>query len=234
MEEFQIKFREVDRKKIVDAAKESLWKPEGKEALNYLRQKRNFSDQVINQFDLGYCPLSINHQLKGRIITPIKDSYGELIAISTRHLDENHSSRFWHESFDKGSYLYGLYYAKKAIIKHKKAILVEGEFDVIALHSEGFKMTVGPCCSAFTLSQSSLLLRYCSVLYIAFDGDNSGKKSIKKVLEAYDKYYLSAFDIKYIPVHFPFNEDPNEYMNKNGKQKFKELLIKSRKDFLKI
>ena len=80
------KFSEVQRLKIVQAAKRSLRKPEGLKALNYLKECRGFSDKVIEKFEFGYCPYEINHQLRGRIISPIYDAYANLIAVSTRHL----------------------------------------------------------------------------------------------------------------------------------------------------
>ena len=130
-------FSEMERKKIVEAAKITIRKPEGKKALDYLLNERKFSNEVIDKFDIGYCPPDINHEVRGRIITPIYDPYGELVAISTRHLDRNNKHRFLHESFEKGFYLYGLYYAKKNIQRTNKVIVVEGECDVSSLHSFG-------------------------------------------------------------------------------------------------
>ena len=223
-------FREVDRKKIILAAKASLRQPEGKEALNYLKNKRQFSDEVIDRFDFGYCPLNINHQLRGRIITPIYDHHNSLIAISTRYIDKKRQNRFWHESFDKSYYIYGLNIAKSSIMKHNKAVLVEGEFDVALLHSKGLSLAVGVCGSSFTLFQASLLSRYCSDVFVVFDGDESGKKSIKRTMDLYKKYNLIAYKINYIPVFLPQNEDPDEYVRRQGMKKFKELLKKSREE----
>ena len=224
------KFREKDRALIVQLAKKSLKTDEGKEALAYLKNERNFSDEAIDKFNIGYCPLSIDHQLRGRIITPLYDAHDNLIVLTTRHLDEKHSSRFWHESFDKGSFLYGLNCAKYYILKYKKAILVEGEFDVIALHSEGFKMTIGVCGSALTFFQSALLFRYCSEVYIMFDGDTSGKRSIERIMKMYDKYDLDGYKVKYIPVYLPDNKDPNDCI-KEGKEKMKNYLIQAKKNY---
>ena len=225
------KYPEIDRLKIVKGAKKTLVSPAGKTALDYLKNERKFSDEIIDQFDFGYCPINVDHELRGRIITPIYDQYYQLIAISTRHLNKDHHSRFWHESFDKGSYLYGLYYAKDTIIKTGKAILVEGEFDVASLHSFNFKMSIGVCGNAFTLSQVSLLARYCSLVYIMFDGDESGKKAIRRVLELYKKNNLEAYKIKYIPVYLPFNKDPDEYLRTEGRENFKNQLIKAKEEY---
>ena len=70
----EAKFSELERLKIVQAAKTSLMKSQGEEALDYLMNERGFSKEVISQFELGYCPPSVNHKLRGRIISPI---YGD-------------------------------------------------------------------------------------------------------------------------------------------------------------
>ena len=208
--------------------KRSLRKEEGQKALHHLKNERGFSDKIIDQFDFGYCPEDKNHPLRGKIITPIYDTFRNIVAISSRHLDKNHPYRFWHESFDKGSYLYGLLYAKEHILKCKKTILVEGEFDVAALHSVGFRMTVGLCGSAFTISQVALLTRYCSDIYIMFDGDESGKRSTDRAMQKYKKYRLNNYGINFYTVYLPNKMDPDEYIREMGKDKLKELLKKSK------
>lgn len=227
------KFSEINRKKIVQVAKKSLRDVVGQKALKYLKDERCLTDSVIEKFDFGYCPFNINHQLKGRIITPIYDAYGELVALSTKslYIKKGDKFHFWHESFDKSFYLYGLYYARDSIIKHQKAILVEGEFDVIALHSNGFNMTVGMCGSAFTLYQSSLLSRYCSDIYLVFDGDEGGDTAYKQAYKMYEDYNLKSFGLNYISVMMPKGQDPDKYIRGNGRKKFKELLANAKEEY---
>lgn len=216
-------FLEWEREKIVLAAKKSLRQEEGIKALQYLKEERGFTDEIIDKFNFGYCPEKINHQVRGRIISPIYETYGDLIALSTRHLDKNNSMKFWHESFDKGMYLYGLYYAKDFMFKTKKAIIVEGEFDVAYFHSKGFKMTVGVCGSAFTLFQISLLSRYCSEIYLIFDGDEAGRISTKRSLNIFKEYNLSNYGLNFIPIYLPQGKDPDEYLREIG---FNEMINK--------
>ena len=216
------KFSELEREKILKASVITMQNPEGKIAFDYLINERKLSNKVIEQFEVGYCPQDVNHRLRGRIITPIYDAYKNLIALSTRHLDKSHSKRFWHESFEKSLYLYGLSYAKKFITKYNRVILVEGEFDVMALHSNGFPMTIGMCGSALTLFQIALLSKYCSYFYLLFDGDAAGKKSTKRAMEDYEKYYLKSYNIHFIPIYLPDNMDPDDTIKKYGKEKLKK------------
>jgi DNA primase len=214
----------------VTLAQRDLRSPVGKQALSYLTTERGFTDEVIDRFGVGFCPLNSPHQLCGRIITPIYDTFGELVALSTRHIDRNHSLRFWHETFDKGSYLYGLHLAKDEILRTGKVIIVEGEFDVIAYHSRGFKMTVGLCGKAFTLFQIGLLSRYCSEFYLMLDGDVSGRSALKRMMEMFDKEGLAAYGLRFVPVYLPKDVDPDEFLYSAGSQGVREKLIQSRDD----
>ena len=225
-------YSETQRIKIVQVAKNSLKKEEGKIALNDLRENRKISDKIIDDFDFGYCPTDYDTQLGGRIITPFYDTYGDLLVITTRHLDRTLKGvdRFWHETFDKGSYLYGLHYAKQNILKYKKAIVVEGEMDVAVLHSNDFSITVGVCGSAFTLSQASLLARYCSEVYFLFDGDDPGKLAAERVLKLYNDNGFDAYGIKYIPVYLPPETDPDEFVITNGRDALKDLMIRAKQN----
>ena len=213
------------------AAKESLRSPKGKKALDYLREVRKFSDFVIDKFDMGYCPLEVDHELRGRIITPIYDTYGEMVAISTRHLNKSHNKRFWHESFDKGYYLYGLNQAKGSIRKYNKVIVVEGEFDALAFHTYGFTMTVACSGSAFTLFQVALLSRFCTNFYLMFDGDVAGKQAIKRAMDMHDKYCLGAYGLNFYPVYLPESTDPDEFLFSVGSHGVRDKLKTSRDEF---
>lgn len=180
---------------------------------------------------MGYCPPSSGHQLRGRIITPIYDPSDGLVALSTRHLDPDHPNRFWHEVFDKGSYLYGLPQAKYTIQSVNKAIIVEGEFDVIALHMMGFKMTVGVCGSALTLFQIGLLSRYCSEIYLLFDADDAGKEAMRRADVMYKREALEGYGIQFFSVRMPKGMDPDEFVFTNGRDALKERLIESKEKY---
>jgi DNA primase catalytic core len=222
-------FREVDRRKIVELAKKSLWSKEGKEVFSYLKNERGFSEAVIDEFDFGFCPSRINHQLRGRIITPIYDVHNTLIALSTRSFYKGRS--FWHETFAKKMHFYGLNFAKNNILKFKKVIIVEGEFDVASLHTAGFKVSVGLCGSSFTLSHAVLLARYCSDVYFVFDGDKAGDNARKGAMEIYNKYNLEAHGIRYIPINLPDEIDPNDYIKDYGASELKKLLVVAKEEY---
>lgn len=243
---------EVDRKKLIKLASDTLWNdnsPDVRKVLHYLRTERGLSDSVLKKFQVGYVPLRVRFKisdaviLAGRIITPIFDSYGSPVAISTRTLDKN----FWHEAFDKSFHLYGLNFAKKEILRTRKAVVVEGEFDVMYSHSEGVPITVGVCGSAMTPFHANLLARYCDEVYLVFDGDagkykqgryieGSGQKAAKRALSINENLGTGSFGsladgripmalgMRFIPVYLPIGEDPDDYIKKRGTDSYINLL----------
>ncbi|MFW6015238.1 MAG: toprim domain-containing protein [bacterium] len=233
MKEWRKQFPEIERQKIVGAAKNSLLnKKEGRKALDYLIDKRGLNKEVIDRYNIGYCPSFIEHQLRGRIITPIYNVYGKLIALSTRHLNENAPNRFWHETFDKSYNIYGLYQAKERIIKNKKVLLVEGEIDNLCYQSHGIDITISACGSSFSLFQIALLSRYCSEIFVMFDGDDAGEKALDRIVnKIYNKYFLESYGIHIIPIRLPQNYDPDEYLLENGAKEVIKLLKKAKQDY---
>jgi DNA primase len=235
------KLNDAERVKIVENAKLEI--KNHKDVVEYLKSnKRHFTDEgidfIVKEFSVGYMPEGVYnlygdfHEFSGRIILPIYDQYNELIALSSRDWRENAYMKFFHESFPKTRYLYGLNVAKESIIKNKRAILVEGEFDVQYLHYRGIKETAGIMSSNLHLYQISLLCRYCKDIYIVFDGDNSGKKSKDKIVnKSISMKMFSMYDINIIPVILPDKMDPDDFVFNNGVKEFNNLLEKSKKDF---
>lgn len=205
----------------------------GKKALDYLHNERGLSDETISDFQIGYCPEKAKHQLAGRIITPICDAFGEVVAISTRRMEKDHSFRFWHEQYEKGFYVYGLHLAKRHIIKYRKAILVEGEFDVACLHSQGIKMTIGLCGSALSSFQASMILRYCSIIYLLFDPDRGGRSATQRAMNLYkliSPMVSSSNPIMFVPVILPDGLDPDDFVKQHGKKALADLMKKSQEE----
>jgi len=192
---------------------------------------RKISDSILDEFNVGYCPPEVPHQICGRIITPIYDVNNNLIALSTRHLDKDHPCRFWHESFDKGSYLYALNHAKYDIRIKNKVVLVEGEFDAMVLHTYGFKMTVGVLGKSLTLFQIALLARYCSEFYFLFDGDQAGRNGTERVMKLYKDNKIKSYGIKFIPVFLPEGNDPDDFLLREGPTSLKNKLSESRENY---
>lgn len=226
----RLKFPESERPKILAVSQRDLWSPQGEQALAYLRNERHLSDEVIKEFQIGYCPRHAHHELAGRIIMPLFDPYGEIVAFTSRDPEAPKKYQHWHESFDKGSYLYGLNKAKRSIRKWDKAIIVEGQFDVACMHSYGFDMTVGVLGTSLSIMHISQLSRYCSELYLLFDPDDSGQKSVTRALEMYHQYCLSMYGMHFIPVSIP--ADPDDFVVEHGQQALISLMKQQKEKVL--
>jgi len=203
---------------------------EGKIAFDYLTKERKISPAVLDMLEVGFCPLNTNHPLKGRIIYPIRDTYGELLAVSTRYIYKTDKPKFWHESFEKGSVLYNFHNIlldKNKKTNNSKYLVVEGELDVAVLLSHGFKYVVGICGSTFTFCQARLLAGRTSAIFIMLDGDIAGRNGIKRAMKIYDKKGLKSYGIEFIPVMLPEEMDPDEYIHTYGKQKLLNMLQES-------
>ena len=231
---------ELERQKVKKLAIETLSSTEGKEALDYLKLKRGFSVNVIDNFGLGYVPSHVNnlygdpHEFAGRIVLPIHDPYGELVALSSRDWRENAYSKFFHEQYIKSNYLYALDVAKDHIIKSNQAIIVEGEFDVMKMHSIGIRRAVGMLGSSLSIKQISLLSRYCQEIFLVFDGDEAGRTSMERAMKLNVKYGLKQYyDILIIPVAMPNNLDPDDFIKTEGKVSLINLFKKSKIDIMK-
>mgnify|MGYP000856876680 FL=1 len=223
-----------------------------KEALNYLK-KRNLSKNTIKRFGLGYAPArwdGIKNYLtkkgykeedlekagligkkrdntgyydkfRNRIMFPIIDTRGRVIGFGGRVLDDSMPKYLNSRDtlvFVKGDNLYGLNYIKRTS-SLKRLILVEGYMDVISLYNYGIDYAVASLGTAFTPNQAKLLKRYNKELYICYDSDKAGIKATMKALNILDKE-----GIKPRVILLPKDQDPDDYIGKNGLEAFESLI----------
>lgn len=159
--------------------------------------------------------------LSGRITFPIFSPDGKVIAFGGRVLDDSTPKYInsWETAlFRKGRILYGFHLAKKDIMEEKKAIIVEGYMDLIALHSAGIKNTVATLGTALTDEHLRLLKRYCEEIYLAFDSDSPGMSAALRASPLIEEAGLRA---KVILI--PEGYDPDTFVREKGKEAFEEL-----------
>ena len=159
--------------------------------------------------------------LSGRITFPIFSPDGKVIAFGGRVLDDSTPKYInsWETAlFRKGRILYGFHLAKKDIMEEKKAIIVEGYMDLIALHSAGIKNTVATLGTALTDEHLRLLKRYCEEIYLAFDSDSPGMSAALRASPLIEEAGLRA---KVILI--PEGYDPDTFLREKGKEAFEEL-----------
>lgn len=162
--------------------------------------------------------------MAGRIIMPLFDASGNIVAFTTRNPWAPKEFQHWHESFDKTNYLYGLHLAKQAMRRTDEAIIVEGQFDVTYSHTAELDNTVGLCGSAFTIMHAAILSRYCSFFYLILDPDQSGDNGVARAIEMYHQYCLRGHGIYFIPIKLPDGLDPDEFLYQRGKNALTQIM----------
>ncbi len=162
-------------------------------------------------------------RFRNRIIFPIFNSRGEVLAFGGRIIDDEINQPKYLNSpdtmvYDKSDNLYGLNWAKYPMRKEDDAIIMEGYTDVLTAHIYNIKNTVASLGTSLTQKQARLLKRYVSKVYIAYDSDTAGAKATLRGLDILKKEGLNLRVIK-----LPEDTDPDDYLKEKGKNAFLEL-----------
>ena len=220
-----LKKRNLSKKEVVDFK------------IGYVPQSPNFFEKIKSKFDekaiidtgLFYFDEKKNHyveRFKDRIIFPINSITGQPIALGGRTIKENNYLAKYINSpetpfFKKGSNLYNLDYARKLSNKVEYIYLVEGYMDVVSLYSKGVENVVANLGTSLTDRQISVLNQFYDDLIICFDGDESGYKAALRAAENLIKELKPEKQISFL--FLPDKEDPDSFVNKNGKDYFIEF-----------
>ncbi len=191
--------------------------------------KPKFNKKIIIDTGLFYFDERKNHyveRFKDRIIFPINSITGQPIALGGRTIKENNYLAKYINSpetpfFKKGSNLYNLDYARKLSNKAEYVYLVEGYMDVVSLNSKGIENVVANLGTSLTDRQVSVLNQFYDDLIICFDGDESGYKAALRAAENLIKELKPEKQISFL--FLPDKEDPDSFVNKNGKDYFIEF-----------
>lgn len=226
---------------------------EGKWARDYLLG-RGLSVSTIKHFGLGAAPDSwdalINHlkskgytieemlaanvigksnrgsyydRFRRRVMFPIINIRGNVVGFSGRAMpgEDKQGGKYVNTSdtsvYKKSNNLFGMNFAKNHCAE--RIILVEGNMDVISLHQAGFKNAVAPLGTAFTEEQANLLARYTKEVLLTMDADEAGQKAIRRASEILEKTGL-----KTRVISIPDGKDPDEFIKKNGPDRFRALI----------
>ncbi len=167
---------------------------------------------------------------RNRIIFPIIDTSGNVIAFGGRVMDDS-KPKYLNSSdtvvFRKGKNLFALNYAKEALlgniksdfVKSGEIILCEGYMDVIAMHQAGFTNAVATLGTAITSEHARVVARYAKTAFLAYDSDDAGKKAADKAMTL-----LNEVGVETKIIRMEGAKDPDEYIKKFGPQAFSKLL----------
>lgn len=192
--------------------------------LSHLR-KQGFSAEHIKVSGLVYFGESGSHDFfRDRLMFPIFDLQGKVVAFGGRTFSSLKNVPKYINSpdsaiFKKGELSYGLNIAKNFIMQKGYSIIVEGYFDAIMCHQNGFGNAVAPLGTALTAGHLKKLKRFSSKVLLIFDGDSAGISAARRALETVCSEGITAK-----VVMLSEGEDPDTFLRKHGEEKFRKYI----------
>ncbi|AMY01844.1 DNA primase [Mesorhizobium ciceri] len=167
---------------------------------------------------------------RDRIMFPIPDSRGKIIAFGGRALQPDALAKYMNspdtELFHKGNVLYNFARARKALAKGGTVIAVEGYMDVIALAQAGFENVVAPLGTALTENQLELLWRMAPEPMLCFDGDKAGLKAAWRAADMALPSVQAGRSARFVLL--PEGKDPDDLVKAEGPDAFRSVLAEAR------
>jgi DNA primase len=189
------------------------------------QREKVLSSGLIIQPDDGREPYD---RFRGRVMFPIHDLKGNVIAFGGRVLGDG-QPKYLNSSdtsvFHKGQILYNFAQAQRHVTKDQPLIVVEGYFDVIALHQAGFKAAVAPLGTALTEEQLALLWKRNTQPLFCFDGDSAGLSAAFRAAKRALPLLTSEKTLRF--CYLPKGEDPDSFLKTYGKEAFVNVLNSS-------
>lgn len=177
---------------------------------------------------------SLYDAFRNRLMFPIQDQIGRIIAFGARRIDEADEPKYLNslESalFDKSGSLYGLHQASRAIQQRRIAIITEGYTDTIACHQAGVTNVVATLGTALTPRHASVLRRICDTVVLLFDGDDAGQRAADRAVEV---FFAEDLDVRIATLSSVTDaKDPDELLKRDGGRELLERAIQSAADLL--
>jgi DNA primase len=171
-------------------------------------------------------------RFKGRVMFPIHNLSGRVIGFGGRIIKKDEKAAKYvnspeSEVYHKSQVLYGIFFAKKAIVHHDNCYLTEGYTDVISLHQAGIENVVASSGTSLTTEQIRLISRYTKNITVLYDADPAG---IKASLRGIDMILEEGLNVKV--VLFPKGEDPDSFSRTHSSSEVYDYLTANAKDFI--
>ena len=173
-------------------------------------------------------------RFRGRVMFPVHSLSGKVVAFGGRILKKDDKMAKYvnspeSEIYHKGNELYGIYFAKQAIVKQDRCFLVEGYTDVISMHQCGIENVVASSGTSLTLGQIRLIHRFTENITVIYDGDAAG---IKASIRGIDLLLEEGLNIKVLLL--PDGEDPDSFAKKTNASEFIEFIAEKSTDFIRF
>ena len=204
------------------------WAPDGRNILKQALTGEGFPEPMLVEAGLLIKPEDGGDsydRFRGRVIFPIADRRGRVIAFGGRALGDIQPKYLNSPEtplFNKGRLLYALDKARQAVRDGAEVIVTEGYTDVIALHQAGFGGAVAPLGTALTESQIEELWRLAPGPVLCFDGDEAGRRAAGRALDRLLPRLVPGKTARF--VFLPEGEDPDSFVSLSGPEAFGRLV----------
>ena len=210
------------------------YSPDNSTALYRAATAKGYSAKYL--FETGLCIEDKRgggfDRFRGRVMFPIFNVSGKVIAFGGRTL-KNDPAKYFNSPesavYVKNRELYGLFHAKRSIIKADCCYLVEGYTDVISMHQAGIENVVASSGTSLTEGQIVQIKRFTNNVTVLYDGDSAG---IKASLRGIDMLLAAGLDIKVLLL--PDGEDPDSYARSHSATEFTEFIAANQTDFIEF
>lgn len=230
---------------------ELLYQDIGKHALEYIKN-RGFSDDMIKKYRIGYAPKNniisskfnnINRDkllatglvrigdygpydfFRDKLMFPIFNAHGQIVAFSGRSLDGSepkYINTSDTELFHKRQTIFGFNFARDAIHRNNRSIIVEGQIDAIQMQNHGFGETVAPLGTALTEDHIAILCKSNRNITFCFDGDNAGQKAAMRACTLVLPFLRETSDVRFAFV--TGGKDPDEILKNSGENAMRKII----------
>ena len=210
---------------------------ESRDALYQEAKKKGFNTDYLVKTGLCYTrdDGQVRDRFWGRVMFPVHTLSGKVVAFGGRVLNTadkkvaKYVNSTESEIYHKSRELYGIYFAKQAIVKQDKCFLVEGYTDVISMHQAGVENVVASSGTALTSGQIRMIHRFTNNITVLYDGDWAG---IKASLRGIDMLLEEGMNIKVMLL--PDGEDPDSFARKHNATEFQEYIAAHEVDFIRF
>lgn len=176
----------------------------------------------------------LSDRFRGRVMFPVHSLSGKIVAFGGRILRKDEKMAKYVNSpesdiYHKSNELYGIFFAKKSIVKEDRCFLVEGYTDVISMHQNGIENVVASSGTSLTPGQIRMIHRFTENVTVIYDGDAAG---IKASLRGIDLLLEEGLNIKVLLL--PDGEDPDSFAQKHNSADFIQFVEKNSVDFIRF
>jgi DNA primase len=226
-------FKERDFREAIIKKFQLGYSPDHRDTFSVHAKKNGYTEDILLKTGLSVgSEERLFDRFQGRVIFPIHNLTGKVLGFGGRILSGDKTKAKYlnspeSEIYNKSKTLYGIYFAKNAIVKHDNCLLVEGYTDVISMHQAGIENVVASSGTSLTTDQIRLIRRYTNNITILYDGDKAG---INASLRGTDMILEEGMNVRVLL--FPDGDDPDSFVRKNRSSDVESYISNNAKDFI--